>query len=115
MIRGFNQKGQGAIGMIRLKLQIGDLNSLALFHVIDAKISYEFLIGRVWLYENVVAESKPFFKEEFYFADAKLYLEGEELHSVGLSLAGFKIREDTKTYLWKALQRQTTSNDISTC
>ncbi|KAL2513307.1 Uncharacterized protein Adt_18907 [Abeliophyllum distichum] len=99
MIQGFNQKGQEAIDIIYLKLQIAYLNSSALFLVIDAKISYELLIGRVWLYENVVAESKPFYKEEFYFADAKFYSEGEEFHLAGLSAAGFKIREDTKNLL----------------
>ncbi|KAL2461235.1 Retrotrans gag domain-containing protein [Abeliophyllum distichum] len=116
MIHGFNQKGQRAIGMIRLKLQTGELNSSALFHIIDAKTSYELLLGRVWLHETgvvlstwyqcfkysrdgqvkyVVAESKPFLKEESYFADAKFYSEGEDFYSVGLSTAGFEIEEDT--------------------
>ncbi|KAL2532100.1 Uncharacterized protein Adt_05451 [Abeliophyllum distichum] len=57
MIQGFNQKGQRAIGMIRLKLQTGELNSPALFHVIDAKTSYELLIGRVWLHETGMVPS----------------------------------------------------------
>ncbi|KAL2505267.1 Uncharacterized protein Adt_20888 [Abeliophyllum distichum] len=116
MIQGFNQKGQRAIGMIRLKLQIGELNSSTLFHVIDAKTSYELLLGRVWRYEtgvvpstwhqcfkysrdgdvkSVVAESKPFLKEESYFVDAKFYSEDEDFYSVGLSTAGFEIKEDT--------------------
>ncbi|KAL2531540.1 Uncharacterized protein Adt_04891 [Abeliophyllum distichum] len=116
MIQGFNQKGQRAIGMIRLKLQTGELNSSALFHVIDAKTSYELLLGRVWLHETgvvpstwhqcfkysrdgevkyVVAESKPFIEEESYFADAKFYSEGEDFYSAGLSTAGFEIKKDT--------------------
>ncbi|KAL2470473.1 Uncharacterized protein Adt_38609 [Abeliophyllum distichum] len=113
---GFNQKGQRAIGMIRLKLQTGELNSSTLFHVIDAKTSYELFLGRVWLHEtgvvssiwhqcfkysrdgevkSVVAESKPFLKEESYFADAKFYSEDEDFYSAGLSTAGFDIEEDT--------------------
>ncbi|KAL2533510.1 Uncharacterized protein Adt_06861 [Abeliophyllum distichum] len=116
MIQGFNQKGQRAIGMIRLKLQIGELNSSALFHVIDAKTSYELLLGRVWLHETgvvpstwhqcfkysrdgevkyVVAELKPFLKEESYFADAKFYSKDEDFYSTGLSMTGFEIKEDT--------------------
>ncbi|KAL2466032.1 Uncharacterized protein Adt_41883 [Abeliophyllum distichum] len=96
MIQEFNQNGQQAIGMIRLKLQIGELYFSALFHVIDDKSSYKFLLGHVWLHETgvvpstwnqyfkysrdgevkyVVAESKPFLKEESYFADAKFYSE----------------------------------------
>ncbi|KAL2532074.1 Uncharacterized protein Adt_05425 [Abeliophyllum distichum] len=115
MIQGFNQKGQRAIGMIRLKLQTGELNSLALFHVIDAKTSYELLLGRVWRHETgvvpstwhqcfkysrdgevkfVVAESKPFLKEKSYFADAKFYSEDEDFYSTG-SIAGFEIKKDT--------------------
>ncbi|XP_022893147.1 uncharacterized protein LOC111407730 [Olea europaea var. sylvestris] len=119
MIQGFNQKGQRAIGMIRLKLQIEELISSALFHVIDAKTSYELLLGRVWLHEIgvvpstchqcfkysrdgevkcVVAESKPFLEEESHFADAKFYMEGEECNSSGLTMSGFKIKEDTNDH-----------------
>ncbi|XP_038717270.1 uncharacterized protein LOC120010560 [Tripterygium wilfordii] len=93
-IQGFNQKGQRAIGTVRLKIEMDDLISSALFHVIDSKTSYELLLGRVWLHENgvipstwhqcfkysrngkekcIVAESKPFASEESHFADAKFY------------------------------------------
>lgn len=41
------KKGQRAIDMIRLKLQIEELISSTLFHVIDAKTSYELLMGCV--------------------------------------------------------------------
>ena len=46
MIQGFNQGGQRAIGMIRLELATGELSSNTLFHVIDAKTSYNVLLGR---------------------------------------------------------------------
>ncbi|KAL2461663.1 Uncharacterized protein Adt_45083 [Abeliophyllum distichum] len=102
--------------MIRPKLQTGELNSSALFHVIDAKTSYELLIGRVWLHDtgvvpstwhqcfkysrdgevkSVVAESKSFHEEESYFTDAKFYSEDEDFYSAGLSTAGFEIKKDT--------------------
>ncbi|KAL2486365.1 Uncharacterized protein Adt_31121 [Abeliophyllum distichum] len=42
-----------------------------------------------------VAESKPFLKEESYFADAKFYSEGEDFYSAGLSTVGFEIKKDT--------------------
>lgn len=40
LIQGFNQGGQHAIGMIRLKLSIEELTSIELFHDIDYKKSY---------------------------------------------------------------------------
>ena len=45
MIQGFNQGGQRAIGKIRLHMLIGEMESSALFHVIDAKTTYKVLIG----------------------------------------------------------------------
>lgn len=57
MIQGFNQKGQRDISMIRLKLQIGELISSALFHVIDTKTSYKLLFGCVWPHEIGVVPS----------------------------------------------------------
>ena len=52
MIQGFNQGRQRAIGMIHLELVIGELSSNTLFHVIDAKTSYNVLLERPWLHEN---------------------------------------------------------------
>nr|XP_027083559.1 uncharacterized protein LOC113705849 [Coffea arabica] len=98
MIQGFNQGGQRAIGLIRLELLIGELSSSALFHVIEAKTSYNMLLGRPWIHENeiipsilhqcfkycrdgivkkVVADDKPFTEAETHFADAKFYLQKE--------------------------------------
>ncbi|CAA0832644.1 Unknown protein, partial [Striga hermonthica] len=57
MIQGFNQGGQRALGIIRLKLVIGEMTSNALFHVIDAKTSYNMLLGRPWLHEYGVVPS----------------------------------------------------------
>ncbi|CAH9067728.1 unnamed protein product [Cuscuta epithymum] len=95
MIQGFNQGGQRAIGMIRLDLIIGGLKANTLCHVIDAKASYNLLLGRPWIHENgvipstwhqcfmyeengvvkkVVADETPFTEAETYFADAKFYI-----------------------------------------
>ena len=57
MIQGFNQGGQRAIGMIRLELVTGELSLKTLFHVIDAKTSYNVLLRRPWLHENGVIPS----------------------------------------------------------
>ncbi|KAL0296830.1 UNVERIFIED_CONTAM: hypothetical protein Sradi_6735100 [Sesamum radiatum] len=57
MIQGFNQGGQRAVGIIRMQLTMDDMVSSALFHVIDAKTSYNMLLGRPWLHENAVVPS----------------------------------------------------------
>ncbi|KAL0291237.1 UNVERIFIED_CONTAM: hypothetical protein Sangu_2542000 [Sesamum angustifolium] len=70
--------------------------SSALFHVIDAKTSYNMLLGRPWLHENavvpstwhqcfkyccngivkkVLGDNKPFTEAKSHFADAKYYIE----------------------------------------
>ncbi|GAV62216.1 LOW QUALITY PROTEIN: hypothetical protein CFOL_v3_05740 [Cephalotus follicularis] len=86
------------IGITMDKLSKSEINSYSLFHVIDAKTSYELLLGRTWLHENgviastwhqcfkyndrgnekyVVAECEPFTNEESHYADAKFYLDNE--------------------------------------
>ncbi|KAL0303485.1 UNVERIFIED_CONTAM: hypothetical protein Sradi_6216600 [Sesamum radiatum] len=47
MIQGFNQGGQRVVGIIRMQLTMEDIVSTALFHVIDAKTSYNMLLGRL--------------------------------------------------------------------
>ncbi|KAK4394186.1 hypothetical protein Sango_1889400 [Sesamum angolense] len=95
MIQGFNQGGQRAIGSIRMQLTMEDMVSSALFLVIDAKTSYNMLLGRPWLHENavvpstwhqyfkycrngivkkVLGDNKPFIKVESHF-DAKYYIQ----------------------------------------
>jgi hypothetical protein len=44
MIQGFNQRGQNAVGKIRLAMHMEDMESNALFHVIDAKTTYNILL-----------------------------------------------------------------------
>ncbi|KAL0411047.1 UNVERIFIED_CONTAM: hypothetical protein Slati_3694400 [Sesamum latifolium] len=57
MIQGFNQGGQKDIGVIRMELLMNDMVATALLHVIDAKTSYNMLLGRPWLHENFVIPS----------------------------------------------------------
>ncbi|KAL0303464.1 UNVERIFIED_CONTAM: hypothetical protein Sradi_6214500 [Sesamum radiatum] len=94
-IQGFDQGTQRAVGMTWLDLIVGELKASTLFHVIDARTSYNLLLGRPWLHENGVvpstlhqcfkyikngeivkvdADMKPFTEAESYFADAKLTL-----------------------------------------
>ncbi|CAL8989853.1 unnamed protein product [Prunus brigantina] len=93
-IQGFNQLGQKAMGSIALQMEIGDLYSDALFHVIDADTSYNVLLGRPWLHtygvvpstlhqcfkylvdgevKSVSADMDPFRGEEVNYSDAKFY------------------------------------------
>ncbi|CAL9017106.1 unnamed protein product [Prunus brigantina] len=93
-IQGFNQLGQKAMGSIALQMEIGDLYSDALFHVIDADTSYNVLLGRPWLHtygvvpstlhqcfkylvdgevKSVSADLNPFRGEEVNYSDAKFY------------------------------------------
>ncbi|KAL0339162.1 UNVERIFIED_CONTAM: Transposon Tf2-12 polyprotein [Sesamum angustifolium] len=57
MIQAFNQGGQRVVGIIRMQLAMEDMVSSVLFHVIDTKTSYNILLGRPWLHENVVVPS----------------------------------------------------------
>ena len=41
MIQGFNQDGQKAIDKIKFNMLIGDMESGALFHVIETRTSYK--------------------------------------------------------------------------
>ncbi|KAI5317664.1 hypothetical protein L3X38_037371 [Prunus dulcis] len=93
-IQGFNQLGQKAMGSIALQMEIGELYSNALFHVIDADTSYNVLLGRPWLHtygvvpstlhqcfkysmdgevKSVSADMDPFRGEEVNYSDAKFY------------------------------------------
>ena len=90
-----DQDGQRAIGIIRLDLRIDEMRSSASFHIIDAKTTYNMLLGRPWIHDNrvipstlhqcfkycqdnvvkkVIADDKPFGEAESYMADAKFYL-----------------------------------------
>ena len=97
VIQGFNQGGQRAIGMIHLELIIGELTSNVLFHVIDAKTTYNMLLGHPWIHGNrivsstlhqcfkylqsgikkVNADLKPFAETEAHFVDAKFEVEDD--------------------------------------
>ena len=83
--------------MIHLELIIGELTTNVLFHVIDAKTTYNLLLGRPWIHGNEIVLStlnqcfkylqsgikkvnvdlKPFAKTEAHFANAKFYVEDD--------------------------------------
>ncbi|XP_070015574.1 uncharacterized protein [Nicotiana sylvestris] len=52
MIQGFNQGGKRAISVIKMEITIEDMQSSAWIHVIDAKTSYNVLLGMPWIHEN---------------------------------------------------------------
>jgi len=56
-IHGFNQNSQKALGAVTLNLQCGGLKSSIKFYVIDAKTSYQTLLGRPWLHNNQMMHS----------------------------------------------------------
>ena len=99
---------------------IGEMESSALFHVIDARTTYKLLIGRPWLHEygvmsstyhqclkyfqdgqvkKIVANHKPFTVAESHFADAKFYLEDNTLEEaqVIVSLSSKEVNLPSKT------------------
>ncbi|KAL0458203.1 UNVERIFIED_CONTAM: hypothetical protein Slati_0447500 [Sesamum latifolium] len=82
-----------------MKLLMDDMVSTALLHVIDAKTSYNMLLGRPWLHEKfvvpstwhqcfkycrngivrkVLGDSKPFTEAESHFADTKYYIKDDK-------------------------------------
>ncbi|KAK4394461.1 hypothetical protein Sango_1600400 [Sesamum angolense] len=79
-----------------MELLMDDMMSTSLFHVIDAKTSYNMLLGCPWLHEHfvvpstwhqcfkycrngtvrkVLGDSKSFIEVELHFVDAKYYIE----------------------------------------
>nr|XP_027100429.1 uncharacterized protein LOC113719420 [Coffea arabica] len=57
MIQGFNQGGQRVLGSLNLEIVIDDMSFRALLYVIDAKTTYNVLLGRPWIHENGVVPS----------------------------------------------------------
>jgi len=111
------------MGMIRVEITIGELKSSTIFHMIDARTSYNLLLGRPWIHENEVVPStlhqclkfyrggvkviqgdtQPFTEAESHFADTKFYMEEKmvpealpkEIKSMGKSTY--------KKYEWQAM------------
>ncbi|XP_070011076.1 uncharacterized protein [Nicotiana sylvestris] len=114
MIQGFNQGGQRAIGAIRLGITIKDMQSSAWLHVINAKTSYNVLLGMPWIHENkvvpstyhqclkyyegkvekkIVADDEPFTEAESHFADTKFYLKNRIVKEIKTD-GGMKSKND---------------------
>ena len=107
MIQGFNRDGQRAFGKVKLELFIDDMESNALFHVIDAKMTYNMLLGRPWIHQNgvvsstlhqcfkycrngevktVITDAKPFTMAKAHYVDAKCYLKDAPLEDAQSTL-----------------------------
>ncbi|PIN16517.1 hypothetical protein CDL12_10835 [Handroanthus impetiginosus] len=80
---GFNQGWKRVLGIIRIQLLMDDISSTVLFHVVDAKMSYNMLLGRPgymkmvwdWVVKKVLTNDKPFTEVKFHFANTKYYFE----------------------------------------
>ncbi|KAJ4970729.1 hypothetical protein NE237_007690 [Protea cynaroides] len=92
---GYDANTRKAIGKIRLKCQLGSRQSQVTCYVIETDTSYNLLLGRPWIHENLVvpstlhqcfkyvgeegkvhkvfAEKRPFRASESHCADAKMY------------------------------------------
>lgn len=92
------------------------MTSSALFHVMDAKTSYNMLLGRPWLHENgvvpytwhqcfkyfqdrvvkkVLGDERPFTEAESHLVDAKYYFQnGKEKSEEDLPRREFKIKNN---------------------
>ena len=66
MIQGFNLEGQRAIGIIRVKLVIGDLSTSSIFHVIKVKTSYKLLLVWPWLHEHRIVAFTLYYCLKYY-------------------------------------------------
>ncbi|GAA0159754.1 hypothetical protein LIER_16460 [Lithospermum erythrorhizon] len=94
MIQSFNQGGERTLRKVSLHLVIGELESTSWFHVIDAKVTYNVLLGKPWIHNRndvlytlhqclkyckdgggkmVNADENPFTVEKAHFVDAKYY------------------------------------------
>ncbi|MGV7988821.1 retropepsin-like aspartic protease, partial [Mycobacterium kansasii] len=94
MIQGFNQDGQRALGKITITMEVGELTTTVVCHVINAVTTYNLLLGRPWIHQysivpstlhqcfkyckdgiqcKVMADAKPYTEAESFFADASYY------------------------------------------
>ncbi|MGV7988842.1 retropepsin-like aspartic protease, partial [Mycobacterium kansasii] len=51
MIQGFNQDGQRALGKITVTMEVGELVTNVVCHVINAVTTYNLLLGRLWIHQ----------------------------------------------------------------
>ncbi|NAU33234.1 retroviral-like aspartic protease [Klebsiella pneumoniae] len=85
MLRGFNDKGQRALGSVTLLLEIGELKTEAKFHIIDSETSFNALLGRPWLHEYRMVPSS-------LHQCIKYMLDGEE-HCIKGDIQPFSVHE----------------------
>ena len=109
--------GQKVLGTVALKVELDNLYTDALFHVIDVDTSYNALLGRPWLHTSkaiastlhqytdehgnermVRGDANPFHGEDVNYADAKFYRSASfGVHQVPLNPDGENQKENAKT------------------
>jgi len=57
MIQGFNQDGQRALGKITVALEVGELTTSIVCHVINVVTTYNLLLGRPWIHQYSIVSS----------------------------------------------------------
>lgn len=94
MIQGFNQDGQRALSKITVTMEVGELTTSVVCHVINAVTTYNLLLGRPWIHQynivpstlhqcfkyckdgmqcKVMTDAKPYTEVESFFAEASYY------------------------------------------
>ena len=56
-VTGFGERGEYSVGHILLWLKVGPIASFAHFHVMKTEISYQILLGRLWLHKHRLVPS----------------------------------------------------------
>ena len=56
-ITGFGGSVESTEGYVQLALRVGPIVALTRFHVINLKVSYHVLLGRLWLYKHCLIPS----------------------------------------------------------
>ena len=116
--------------MIHLELNIGELTSNVLFHVIDAKTTYNMLLGCPWIHGNGIvlstlhqcfkflqsgirkfnADLKSFAEIEAHFADAKFYVEDDIPNEVlSIKIPSMESKQGEKKHVRFIIEKDITS------
>lgn len=82
-ISGFGNDTMKFLGHVNVALELGVFESQAMFHVVNFKVPYQFLIGWIWMHVHGIVSST-------YHQCAKLKVNDEEVKFLGLSQAFFK-------------------------
>jgi len=79
-IYDFNTNGTRLMGKIKLRYQIGDLESEMTCYVIDADTSYNLLLGRPWIHRNAIVPSILHHVMKYFGGDGRVRILIVERH-----------------------------------